>query len=372
MKHGKYLYLPIMWATVKQLEITYRQINKNNTFSNGDIIAGQVTLEVARNCQIKSLFIKFKGKAQVKYMRDYGQLSVQYQSKDKYFSVRQYLIPDKNIKDDEGRHLTTESSQTYRNIVRPGRHIYPFIIQLPSQDIPSSFKGGAGEIVYLLEATLCRPMRINKKTLTKIAFVSKMDLNSVPWLLMPQRDSKEKKMHVFTSGSVTMDVSLEKMVFIQGEGIKVMALIKNDSSREIKLKYSLQRNDSFFAQGDKKIQMQVLTKEVGDCIPPSAQVNVTKVITIPDGMEPSIHNCRIIRVEHMLKVYLDVKFASDPEIIFPIVILPALESTAAVSPHPAAEGFGSESSRNMTPPHCPTITATSSNPISTDSSCTLL
>ncbi|KAM9391810.1 arrestin domain-containing protein 3-like isoform 3-T3 [Pholidichthys leucotaenia] len=291
-----------MSSTVKKLEVSYQQINKNNTFTSGDIVTGRVTVEVAKDCQIDSLFIKFKGKAEVLWTERHGQTTVVYHSKDKYFSVRQYFIRDKNSKGgDEETLLTNDCLQTYSCVIPPGIHIYPFSFQFPMQDMPSSFKGEVGKVVYLLEATLSRSMRINKKESTKINFVSKTDLNSIPGLLMPQRDSKDKKMKLFTSGSVAMDVSLEKKGFLQGEGIKVMAFIKNGSSREIKPKYCLYRKHSFFARGKRRLHTKDLIKEVGNPIPPSAEVNVTKVITIPNDLEPSIHNCKILKVEHRLR-----------------------------------------------------------------------
>ncbi|KAM9391808.1 arrestin domain-containing protein 3-like isoform 1-T1 [Pholidichthys leucotaenia] len=341
-----------MSSTVKKLEVSYQQINKNNTFTSGDIVTGRVTVEVAKDCQIDSLFIKFKGKAEVLWTERHGQTTVVYHSKDKYFSVRQYFIRDKNSKGgDEETLLTNDCLQTYSCVIPPGIHIYPFSFQFPMQDMPSSFKGEVGKVVYLLEATLSRSMRINKKESTKINFVSKTDLNSIPGLLMPQRDSKDKKMKLFTSGSVAMDVSLEKKGFLQGEGIKVMAFIKNGSSREIKPKYCLYRKHSFFARGKRRLHTKDLIKEVGNPIPPSAEVNVTKVITIPNDLEPSIHNCKILKVEHRLRVYLDVKYASDPETKFPVVILSACESAAAGPPPPAAVGgFGFEPLESPAPP----------------------
>ncbi|XP_030593864.1 arrestin domain-containing protein 3-like [Archocentrus centrarchus] len=324
-----------MLSTVKRLEVTYKPVNDSNSFTNGDIVAGEVTLEAAKDFQIGSLFIKFKGKAEVRWTERHGKTTHVYHAKDKYFSVRHYFILDKNGKGNDRQTLVTnENSQTYCSVVAPGCHVYPFSFQIPFQDLPSSFSGADGKIVYLLEAVLSRSMRIDTKHSTKINFVSRTNMNTVTWLQTPQHESKDKK--IFTSGSVAMDVNLEKMGFHQGEGLKVVAFIKNSSSREVKLKYCVYRKHSFFARGKRRLHTNDLLKEVGDPIPPSAEETVTRVITIPHDLEPSVLNCNIIKVEHRLRVYLDVKYASDPEIKFPIVILPAFQASAALPPPPAA------------------------------------
>ncbi|XP_047448625.1 arrestin domain-containing protein 3-like [Mugil cephalus] len=340
-----------MSNTVKRLEVTYSPVNESNTFTNGDIIYGQVTLEVAKECKIESLSIKFKGKADVLWSERHGKTTVVYHSKDKYFSVKQYFIRNKNYEGDEERTLiTNQTGETYSNVVAPGVHVYPFSFQFPVQNIPSTFKGSVGKIIYLLEASLSRSMRISKKESVKVTFVARPDLNIVPELMAPQHESKDKKMKVFTSGTVAMDVDIEKTGFFQGEGLKVLASIQNNSSREIKPKYCIYRKHSFFAQGKRRVNTEDLLKEVGDPIPPSSKENVTRVITIPRDVEPSIHNCSIIKVEHRLRVYLDVKYASDPEIKFPIVILLAPEVPAMAPPPAAASGYGFEPFGNPHPP----------------------
>lgn len=47
--------------------------------------------------------------------------------------------------------------------------------------MPPSFKGADGNIVYSLEARLSRSMRIDKKDLTKLTFVPRVD-----WSLEPE------------------------------------------------------------------------------------------------------------------------------------------------------------------------------------------
>lgn len=135
-------------------------------------------------------------------------------------------------------------------------------------------------------------------------------------------------MKFFNSGTVAMDVNLEKTGFFQGEspktyinscythakccfdtsdlflgeGLKVMACIQNNSSREIKPKYCVYRKHSFFAKGNRRVSTQDLYKEVGEPIPPSSNQNVTRVLSIPLDVEPSILNCSILKAEHRLRV----------------------------------------------------------------------
>uniref|UniRef100_A0A3Q3M4M8 Arrestin C-terminal-like domain-containing protein n=1 Tax=Mastacembelus armatus TaxID=205130 RepID=A0A3Q3M4M8_9TELE len=271
-----------MLTTVKSLKISYNPINETNTFTNGDWISGQVTLELAKDCQIENLLVKFKGKADVLWTERYGKTTVVYHAKEKYFSL-------KAVKHNS-------------SVVAPGIHVYPFTFQMPFQNAPSSFAGSVGKIVYTLETKLSRSMRISKKDSTKINFVSKADLNHDPGLMAPQHEHKDKKMKMFSSGAVAMDVNLEKAGFFQGEGLKVMAFIQNKSSREIRPKYCVYRKHSFFANGKRKLSTKDLLKEVGEPIQPSASENVTRVLTIPHDVEPSILNCSIIKAEYRLRV----------------------------------------------------------------------
>uniref|UniRef100_A0A8C3ANK7 Si:ch211-130m23.2 n=1 Tax=Cyclopterus lumpus TaxID=8103 RepID=A0A8C3ANK7_CYCLU len=309
-----------MPSTVKSLKVTYNPVNEENTFTSGDCVSGEVTLELAKECSIDALSVKFKGKAHVLWSERYGETTVVYHAKDKYFSIKHFFIQDKDLKDN--------------HVVSAGCHVYPFSFQIPFQNMPSSFKGSVGKIVYLLEAKMSRSMRIPTKESTKINFVI-YDIG----LSKPQHESKDKKMKFLNSGMVAMDVKLEKSGFFQGEGLKVMACIQNNSSRTIKPKFCVYRKHSFFAKGNRKVCTKDLLKEVGEPMPPSSKENFTRVIPIPSDVEPSILNCSIIKAEYRLRVkptslYNVIKFS--------IVILPAPEVPAVLAPPPAASGFGSE------------------------------
>lgn len=82
----------IMSNNVLSFSVGYNPINKSNTFTSGDCITGQITLELAKDCKIDSLCVKLKGKAEVKWTESYGNTVVTYHNKEKYFSIKQVII----------------------------------------------------------------------------------------------------------------------------------------------------------------------------------------------------------------------------------------------------------------------------------------
>ncbi|KAG7481299.1 hypothetical protein MATL_G00065240 [Megalops atlanticus] len=309
-----------MSDTIKNISITYDAINENNTFSSGDFISGRLIVEVAKEAKIDSLLIKAKGKAEVLWSEHYGKVTVVYHQKEKFFKLEQYIIQEPKGKGQDYEMLLTGSGKTYSNIVTPGIHEYPFTFQIPQGNMPSSFKGVCGKIVYTLEAKLSRSMRIPSKTKTKFTFLSKEAMDT-PQLMAPQFGTREEK--IFISGKVSMNITTERMGYMQGEGLKVMAEIQNGSSRTIVPKYCLYQKQSFFAQGKRRVHTKKILKEAGEPIPSSTYQDITKVLNIPTTVSPTILNCTVLHVEYRLKVYLDISFAKDPEIKLPIIILPA-------------------------------------------------
>ncbi|XP_051924645.1 arrestin domain-containing protein 3-like [Hippocampus zosterae] len=296
-------------SNVKNFSVEYNLTHRSNVFSSGDYITGRVAFEVTKDCKIDSLWVKMKGKAKVRWFEHYGKTVVVYKNKEKYFSIKTFIFQD----------------GYGNNLVTRGSHTYPFTFQIPQLNLPSSFKGSHGKIKYTLEANLRRSMRTDCKAKTHFRVINKR--HSDMFLTSPQQGITEKKMNFFSSGTVQMEVNIEKTGFFQGEGIKVVAYILNRSSRGIRPKYCLYKKYSYFASSKRRVETKNIIKEVGESIPPSAGHSVTRIISIPPTTCPSILNCNIIKAEYRLKVYLDVKYALDPEIKFPIVVLPSLQGS---------------------------------------------
>ncbi|XP_051962002.1 arrestin domain-containing protein 3 [Xyrauchen texanus] len=326
-----------MFHTVKNISVVYNPINQNNTFTNGDFISGQVILDVVKDTQMQSLSIKIKGKAEVLWWERHGNNTVVYSDKEKYYSVERFFVQDDNTHGKDCEMLKDPSGQPYSSVVAPGHHVYPFIFQLPQQNFPQTFQGRDGKVLYTLKTKLARSMRVSSKAKTEFHYVPRPDLSN-PELMAPQNGTKDKQMKLFTSGSVSMNINTEKMGYYLGEGLKVLAEVQNNSSRAIKPKYCMYQKHSFFARGKRRVHTKELFKEEGEVIEPNTKKNITKVLTIPPSLTASTLNCRILMIEYRLRVYLDVPYASDPEIKLPIVILPL--QSASDSKGPPSNDFG--------------------------------
>lgn len=127
------------------------------------------------------------------------------------------------------------------------------------------------------------------------------------WILKKQVSAKVRALQLILT-LITLITRLVStwLVCFAGEGIMVVACIQNNSSRPIKPKYCLYRKHSFFARGKRRLDTKDLLKEVGEPIPPSASEKVTRVITIPHDLEPSILNCSILKAEYRVRVSISM------------------------------------------------------------------
>ncbi|XP_014189225.1 arrestin domain-containing protein 3 isoform X2 [Haplochromis burtoni] len=159
--------------------------------------------------------------------------------------------------------------------------------------LPSTYKRARGKIVHKVKAELTQS--ITRKTKAHFTFVSKADMG-IPGLLEPQYTCKDKS--VLGSGKVSVDVYTTQMGYMQGEALVVTVEINNNSSRTVKPKFILYQKHSFFAQGHRTVYTHDILKDKAEAVEASSgRKTVTKVITIPGDLPPSILNSHIINLE---------------------------------------------------------------------------
>ncbi|XP_023257326.1 arrestin domain-containing protein 3-like [Seriola lalandi dorsalis] len=322
--------------SIRSLTMTLDAVNENGTFSEGDRLTGKVTLDLIKEITVQSLYIKAKGDAVVRWTQKRGDHSHTHTAQRRYFKLKQFLVP-------------VESKDT---IIPRGTHVYKFSFNIPPGSMPSSFKGTHGKIVYKLEAALSRSWRMDREVEKEIHFVSKSFPN-LQSLMSSQVASAKKEMGLFSKGHVQMDVTVDRRAYAPGQTVAIVAKINNSSSSDVTPKFSLIQDVLFHASSDMKQERTVIHKVVDSCIRAYTEKSVRCVIRIPHGQIQTIENCEIISVEYYLKVYLDISFAFNPEVTFPVVILPpdlalGTQPGVAAGPYPAG-ATGGPSNSNFPP-----------------------
>ncbi|KAM4576932.1 arrestin domain-containing protein 3-like [Odontesthes bonariensis] len=312
--------------TINNFEIEYDAINSKNTFTNGDTINGRIIVETSKETKIQSLVFIAKGKAHVCWHENYGENQhYVYWANEKYYDVK--------------HHILRESREDGTEVIGKGRHVFPFSFKIPDRKMPSTFRTSIGQIVHKVKAELKQSMKLTKTAKAHFTFASKADTD-IPALMEPQHVCKDKSI-AFGSGNVSLDAHTKKQGYKQGEALRVTVAINNRSSRSVKPKFELYEKKSYFAMGRRKVNTQKILKDKAEMIHEhSGKTTVTKVINIPTELPPSILNCSIIKLEYRVKICLNIKYASDPEVKLPIVILPEFSHRRPASASFGFEGFG--------------------------------
>nr|XP_057927057.1 arrestin domain-containing protein 2-like isoform X2 [Doryrhamphus excisus] len=286
---------------------------------------GRIILQASKKTELKSLTLIGKGRGKVSWtdVESYDEtlfVCVCHQrANEKYYTDKQDILRD-------GPEIITK-----------GRHEFPFVYKIPERSMPSSFERKNCRIVHQIKAELKECMKLTKTTRVPFTFVSKADM-SIPGLMEPRYGFSHKRLIVTGSGFTTMAVHTRSMGYWQGEDLHVKVEINNQSSRDLKPKFVLYERLCFFAQDRSKCCMTEISKEKGEDIASHCKDTVMKVFTIPKDLPSSILNCSIMSLKYILKIYLDIKYAVDPKMELPIIVLPAFDRPVA---------FGFDKSENL-------------------------
>lgn len=316
--------------------MTYDAINDFRTFSEGDTITGKVTLELEKETKIECLFVKGKGDVSVHWSEKHGDNTRNYSAHRRLFKEKHFLI-----------------AEEHKDAILPsGVHVFNFRIKIPQGNMPSSFRGSHGKVVYKLEAKLSRSWRMDRTDEQEIYFSSK-SFPSFDQFMFPQTGSTNKEVGIFSKGTVQMDATVDRRGYTPGDTVSIHANVRNSSSKDVTPKFSLIQDVVYRASGSTKYEKNVIQKAVGDCVSPQTHNEVRSIFKIPPNAPLSILNCDILSVEYRIKAYLDISFASDPSVVFPLVVFRggfSSRTPTSVSPYAAEGAIAGPSSSDFPPP----------------------
>ncbi|XP_074525370.1 arrestin domain-containing protein 3-like [Halichoeres trimaculatus] len=317
-------------SPIKDLKLIYNALNEENIFHEGDTVTGKLVFTLEKDTKVKSVGVKVKGRAHVHWSEGSGDRRRSYTANREYFNVKQKFVE----KTSDG----TELSE--------GDHCYKFSLKIPEGNTPSSFKGFHGHIAYTLEARISRSWKMPTVEKTELKFASRT-------LFMPCQSPVSGSVD---KGGVQMTATADKQICSPGDTLSVTAKICNSSSKKMKPKFNLMQTVTYRARASAKRSFASQCKVVGETMSANSQETATCELRVPPDAIYTINNCEIISVDYSIKVYLDIKFAIDPEVVLPLVIGPAKFASKGFdgTMGPYATGpIGAPSNSDFPPPSFP-------------------
>ncbi|XP_060933881.1 arrestin domain-containing protein 2 isoform X1 [Limanda limanda] len=303
----------MIFDKLKKLDIVFDspELDCPPVFSSGDVVSGRVVLELSGASRLDSLKLHAQGCAKVHWTesRSAGSSTAYTQN---YSDEVEYL---------NRREVLLQADNGDVTVLPAGRHEYPFSFQLPEETLVTSFEGKHGSIRYWVKVKLHRPWAAVKKLKKEFTVIEPIDINT-PAFLAPQAGTREKMARAWyrNFGQVLVTAKIDRKGYTPGEVIPVFAEFDNSTSRSIVPKAYITQTQTFIARGTMKQKHSVVATLSGDIV--GAKCRETwhgRAIKIPP-VGPSILQCRIIKVEYMLKVCVDVPGTSKLCLELPLVI----------------------------------------------------
>nr|XP_006640012.1 PREDICTED: arrestin domain-containing protein 2 isoform X1 [Lepisosteus oculatus] len=303
----------MIFDKVKKFDIVFDspEVDCPPVFSSGDVVSGKAVLELAGETKVDSIKLHAEGFAKVHWTesRSAGSSTAYTQN---YSDEVEYL---------NRREVLLQADHGDLTVLAAGRHEFPFSFQLPEETLVTSFEGKHGSIRYWVKVKLHRPWATVRKIKKEFTVIEPIDINT-PSLLAPQAGTKDKlaKEVYHNFGQVSLTAKIDRKGYTPGEVIPIFAEFDNATSRSVVPRAYITQTQTFIARGTMKQKKAIVATLTGDAV--GARKRETwhgRAIKIPP-VGPSILQCRIIKVEYMLRVCVDVPGTSKLSLELPLVM----------------------------------------------------
>ncbi|XP_072289048.1 arrestin domain-containing protein 3-like [Eucyclogobius newberryi] len=309
--------------SIAHFSLSLDKINDSGTFSEGDTIRGQVSLELLRATEVLSLSVKAKGDANAAWKPMASGFLRTFRRPPSLFKTKEELI-------------CADAQAT----LTPGPHRLGFTVHLPPEPLPSSFRGAYGSVVYCVEAKLVRRHKKPRRVRQEIGFFSRN--------VEPPPSAEESQSHRvasrvdgprFQGRSSIINVSVDGKVFSPGGQISVVAKIFNFSGRDLEPIFFLLRSEEYRSRRHKKTEINCLQTEFTPALKAGGVRQDTCALQVPHDAGLTVHHCEALSVDFLVLVSLGA-LPAHLETELPVVIV-ARDALPAAPPPRQANGESS-------------------------------
>ncbi|XP_064604728.1 arrestin domain-containing protein 17-like [Liolophura sinensis] len=225
--------------------------HQNGVYYTGEVITGWVLVDLKEEMKVRGIRLYFSGEANVKWKKNPDDSRLILKTSEKY--VDQTIIIYGKAPGDKGKNSVHQ--------VGPVR--YPFQALIP-ENIPSTFRGKYGSIVYRMRAVIDRPWNFDETTHPLLLTIHRyVDLNKEPNAHIPQQVQGSLPFNLLCcfSGSVQVTWTTSKSGYTPGEPIVVHGQVINQTGRGIEsISVKLFKTVTYHANKSNKVHSEQLAE----------------------------------------------------------------------------------------------------------------
>ncbi|XP_072037795.1 arrestin domain-containing protein 3-like isoform X2 [Amphiura filiformis] len=324
--------------------------NDREVYNSGDVISGQVLVDLEEAKQLRGIYMHFQGRAVVRWSeiesRGKSKVTIYFHSGEQYFDTIITIF---------GKDRTASEDLQYT--LDAGIHRFPFQFQLPNRPMPCSFEGTLGYVRFFMRAVIDRPWKFDH--VTKRAFTVAgipYDLNKISNPMTPVSAEDEKTVCCLccATGPISVSASTDKRVYLPGETVYISATMENRSNRSVhSLEAELIQMVSYAARRDGhgspgyRTTSHVVTSVKSEGCGPYDQISwIGKPMIIPPLPACCLEGCTFIDIRYYVKFTADVaQTPFDVDIMLEIVV-----GTIPLEGHYSLPDYGAATAGMAPPP----------------------
>ncbi|CAG2100508.1 unnamed protein product [Medioppia subpectinata] len=278
------------------------------TYRCGEVVSGQCVLVLEGELHLSQLTIALRGEAVCEWTeaRQVSERGADGKQRSRQETVRHH-----------GHHQCLDlhycPGNVYPSLLTSGQHNIGLNFQLPIDgSIPQTLEAKFGRIRYFIESHVKKTQffAFDEKTKIGIKIISN-PLISAQEIALPVMASANKTVGVFGGAPLSLRAECARTAHPIGRAMAITCFVDNRSKKAMTLNATLKEETLFFASGAQKKEEEKIARVSGPII--GAQTLATETLLLPVPVSARVlHNtCPIIRVKHVVDVYLSIAGSFD-------------------------------------------------------------
>ncbi|EZA61081.1 arrestin domain-containing protein 2 [Ooceraea biroi] len=278
----------------------------NAIYAPGEIISGNIVVNLVKQKTIRALNLSAKGEAYVRWSEQVperdsnGRIhfrTIYYAGRETYFHVTYPVL------------AKSKDGMAY---IPAGLNRYPFHIQIPL-NIPCSFEHKYGYIRYTIKAIIDRPWRFDHECKAAFTVITIYDLNAHRERCISLHDEVCKNFYTLCcfDGTMNVEITIPTTGFVPGQYIEVTLGLRNNNNIVQRVCAKLEQFLQFHAKGDfhissttKRDKSIVAGMQKMGPFDQNAVINLQ--IYVPPIPPSDLEFCSIIQLRYFLYIILEV------------------------------------------------------------------